>query len=58
MAAMPVGQPPADGVRCVDRGDTDVFEVGSGPTVVTAASGTSFGALRERLDVPLVQAPS
>jgi hypothetical protein len=37
---MPVGQPPADGVRCVDRGDTDVFEVGSGPTVVTAAFGT------------------
>ena len=37
--------------------DAAVFEVGSGPAVATATFGTSFDALRERLDGPLVQAP-
>ena len=45
---------------CVDRVYTDVavFEVGSGPTVVTETFGTSFEELRERLDVPLVRKPA
>ena len=57
---MPVEQPPADGVRCVDRVYTDaaVFEVGSEPAVVTATFGTSFDELRQRLEVPLVRAQS
>jgi len=51
---------PLTGVGCVDRVYTDVavFEVGSGPTVVTETFGTSFEELRERLDVPLVRGPA
>jgi len=51
---------PLTGVGCVDRVYTDVavFEVGAGPTVVTETFGTPFEELRERLDVPLVRAPS
>ena len=58
IAGMPVQHPPGDGVHWVDRGRTDVFEVGSGATVVTATFGTSFDELRQRLEVPLVRAPS
>ena len=57
---MPSCTYPLTGVGCVDRVYTDVavFEVGSGPTVVTETFGTSFEELRERLAVPLVRGPA